>query len=246
MTKRALMLGHQGPPLMDYLQGIVMSSPRPKGRLGDIVSQCGPLCRYQQRKAVFSSNIHRSDFTLSLNVNYGAKKYKTALLQHRDLLEKLFDDLFVTGDFAWSSGMISVPPSTQQTKYVPLLDDINVEDTQVPLVGVDYPWEGEAIPSYDVSISPRREPTPCSTSPTPLSQVGVRTQSKGKRSAVAVQPLEPIELVLQNMVSSYEIDNTLFFKSLKFLEGSNERTYRLMLLRLRPEQRAGFLEALMS
>ncbi|KAF6134399.1 hypothetical protein GIB67_005791, partial [Kingdonia uniflora] len=30
MTKRALMLGHQGPRLMDYLQGIVMSSPRPR------------------------------------------------------------------------------------------------------------------------------------------------------------------------------------------------------------------------
>ncbi|KAF6146466.1 hypothetical protein GIB67_037766, partial [Kingdonia uniflora] len=30
MTKRALMLGHQGPRLMDYLRGIVMSSPRPR------------------------------------------------------------------------------------------------------------------------------------------------------------------------------------------------------------------------
>ncbi|KAF6152025.1 hypothetical protein GIB67_010599, partial [Kingdonia uniflora] len=37
--------------------------------------------------------------------------------------------------------------------------------------------EGEAIPSYDVPINPVREPTPGTTSRT---QVGVRTQSKGK------------------------------------------------------------------
>ncbi|KAF6161494.1 hypothetical protein GIB67_009373 [Kingdonia uniflora] len=148
---------------------------------------------------------------------------------------------------------------------------MNVDDTQVPLAGVDYPWDGEAIPSYDAPISPVREPTPGSTShsrtPAP--------QSNWKRLAAEVQPLEPTELVqslisaftaqgashtfgsnddtsdavvqvLQEMVSSYEIDNELFFKSLKFLGESNECTYRLMFLRLRPEQRVGFLEALMS
>ncbi|KAF6148990.1 hypothetical protein GIB67_008203 [Kingdonia uniflora] len=52
--------------------------------------------------------------------------------------------------------------------------------------------------------------------------------------------------VLQEMVSSYEIDNALFFKSLKFLGESNEHTYRLMFIRLRPEQHVSFLEALMS
>ncbi|KAF6175628.1 hypothetical protein GIB67_022630 [Kingdonia uniflora] len=119
--------------------------------------------------------------------------------------------------------------------------------------------------------NPVREPTPGSTShsrtPAP--------QSNRRRSATAVQSLEPAELVqslisaftaqgashtsgsnddtsdavvhvLQEMVSSYEIDNTLFFKSLKFLGGSNEHTYRLMFIRLRLEQRVSFLEALMS
>ncbi|KAF6144051.1 hypothetical protein GIB67_001847, partial [Kingdonia uniflora] len=181
-------------------------------------------------------------------LNFEAK-YKTAPLQHRDLLEKLFDGLSATGDFAWSSGMASVPSSTQQSEYVPLPDDMNVDDTQVPLAGVEYPWDGEAIPFYDAPISPVREPTPGSTSPsrTPA------PQSNRRRSAAAVQPLEPMELVqslisaftaqrashtsgsnddtsdpvvqvLQEMVSSYEIDNALFFKSLKFLGGSNEHT----------------------
>ncbi|KAF6135323.1 hypothetical protein GIB67_027197 [Kingdonia uniflora] len=56
----------------------------------------------------------------------------------------------------------------------------------------------------------------------------------------------PLLRVLKDMVSSYEIDNTLFFKSLKFLEGSNEHTYRLMFLRLDQGQGIGFLEALLS
>ncbi|KAF6141861.1 hypothetical protein GIB67_003232 [Kingdonia uniflora] len=197
-------------------------------------------------------DLHRLSGT-SLNalawktLNYEARKYKTAPLQHRDLLEKLFEGLSATGDFAWSS------------------------DTQVPLAGVDYLWDGEAISSYDAPISPVREPTPGSISrfrtPAP--------QSNRKRSAAAVQPLEPMELVqslisaftaqgashtfgsnddtsdavvqvLQEMVISYEIDNTLFFKSLKFLGGSNEHTYRLMFIRLHPEQCLSFLEALMS
>ncbi|KAF6167962.1 hypothetical protein GIB67_020532 [Kingdonia uniflora] len=114
---------------------------------------------------------------------------------------------------------------------------MNVDDTQVPLAGVDYPWDGEAIPSYDAPISPIREPTLGSTSrsrtPAP--------QSNRRRSAAAVQPLEPTELVqslisaftaqgashifcsnddtsdtivqvLQEMVSSYDIDNALFSK----------------------------------
>ncbi|KAF6140558.1 hypothetical protein GIB67_019083 [Kingdonia uniflora] len=33
-------------------------------------------------------------------VNFETKKYKTVPLQHRDLLEKLFDGLSATGDFA--------------------------------------------------------------------------------------------------------------------------------------------------
>ncbi|KAF6134983.1 hypothetical protein GIB67_021733 [Kingdonia uniflora] len=123
-------------------------------------------------------------------VNSEAKKYKTAHLHHKDLLEKLFDGLSATGDFAWSSGMASVP-STQQSEYVPLPDDMNIGDTQVPKAGVDYTWKGDAIPSYEPSFSPVREPTPGSTYRTLVSQVGVRTQSKGKRSAATVQPLEP-------------------------------------------------------
>ncbi|KAF6136615.1 hypothetical protein GIB67_016071 [Kingdonia uniflora] len=170
--------------------------------------------------------------------------------------------------------MASVP-STQQSEYVPLPDDMNIGDTQVPKAGVDYTWKGDAIPSYEPSFSPVREPTPGSTYRTLVSQVGVRTQSKGKRSAATVQPLEPTELVqslkfaftaqgtsstfdsnedtisevlkvLKDMVSSYEIDNALFFKSLKFLGGSNEDNYRLMFMGIEPEQRVGFLEALLS
>ncbi|KAF6160681.1 hypothetical protein GIB67_019621 [Kingdonia uniflora] len=94
--------------------------------------------------------------------------------------------------------MASVPSSTQQSEYVPLPDDMNVDDTQVPLAGVDYPWDGEAIPSYDAPISPVREPTPGSTSPsrTPA------PQSNWRRSAAAVQPLEPMELV-QSLISAF-------------------------------------------
>ncbi|KAF6176133.1 hypothetical protein GIB67_023424 [Kingdonia uniflora] len=208
-------------------------------------------------------------------VNYERKKYNTDPLQHRDLLKKLFDGLYATGDFAWSSGMANIPPSTQQIEYVPLPDNMNVDDTQVAHAGFDYPWEGEVIPSYDVPISPVREPILGSTSRTHVPQVGVRTQSKEKRSAVVVQPVEPTELiqslisvltaqgssststsnddtssevlkVLKDMVSSYEIDNALFFKSLKFLGGSNERTCKLMFLGLDLEQRVGFLESLLS
>ncbi|KAF6175916.1 hypothetical protein GIB67_003404 [Kingdonia uniflora] len=110
-------------------------------------------------------------------VNSEAKKYKTAHLQHRDLMKKLFDGLSATGDFVWSLVMVSVP-STQQIEYVPLPDDMNVDDTEVPNAGVDYTWEGDVnpsydvIPSYDVTISSIREPTPGSTSRsrTPVSQ----------------------------------------------------------------------------
>ncbi|KAF6135967.1 hypothetical protein GIB67_006859 [Kingdonia uniflora] len=41
MTKRALMLGHQGPRLMDYLQGIVMSSSRPRDGQGTLPRNAG-------------------------------------------------------------------------------------------------------------------------------------------------------------------------------------------------------------
>ncbi|KAF6144549.1 hypothetical protein GIB67_024012 [Kingdonia uniflora] len=41
MTKRALMFGHQGPRLMDYLQGIVMSSPRPREGQGTLLRNAG-------------------------------------------------------------------------------------------------------------------------------------------------------------------------------------------------------------
>ncbi|KAF6166875.1 hypothetical protein GIB67_020309, partial [Kingdonia uniflora] len=75
---------------------------------------------------------------------------------------------------------------------------MNADDIQVPLARVDYPWDGEAIPSYDVSISLVREPTPGSTSrsrtPAP--------QSNRRRSAAAVQPLEPTELV-QSLISAF-------------------------------------------
>ncbi|KAF6175443.1 hypothetical protein GIB67_036534, partial [Kingdonia uniflora] len=99
--------------------------------------------------------------------------------------------------------MTSVP-STQQTKYVPLPDDMNIDDTQVPHAGVDYLWEGEAIPSYNVPISPVREPTLSTTSRT---QVGVQTQSKGKRSVTAFQPVKPTELV-QSLISALNVQGS--------------------------------------
>ncbi|KAF6171382.1 hypothetical protein GIB67_009523, partial [Kingdonia uniflora] len=100
--------------------------------------------------------------------------------------------------------MASIPSSTQQSEYVPLPDDMNIDDTQVSLAEVDYPQDGEVIPSYDAPLSLVREPTPSSTSRsrTHASQVGVRTQSNRKRSATAVQPLEPTELV-QSLISAF-------------------------------------------
>ncbi|KAF6164496.1 hypothetical protein GIB67_025322 [Kingdonia uniflora] len=257
-----------------FLKQFLFSAVNTKSQVGIIIGIlpsliCWEIYRARCKKR-YENIIMQADLIIN-KVNFEAKKYKTASLQHKDLLEKLFDGLSATGDFVWSSGMTSVPSSTQQSEYVPLPDDMNADDTQVPLAGVDYPWDGEAIPSYDASISPIREPTPGSTSrsrtPAP--------QSSRRRSAAAVQPLELMELVqsliseftaqgashtsgsnddtsdaavqvLQEMVSSYEIDNALFFKSLKFLGGSNEHTYRLMFIRLRPEQRVSFLEALMS
>ncbi|KAF6140476.1 hypothetical protein GIB67_010306 [Kingdonia uniflora] len=183
-------------------------------------------------------------------VNSEARKYKTTPLQHRDLLEKLFEGLSATGDFAWSSGMTSVPPSTQQTEYVPLPDDTNVDETQVPHAGVDYPWEDEAIPSYDVPISPGREPTP--VQPVESSELvqslisALTAQGSSSTSQSSDDHSSEVLRVLKDMVSSYEIDNTLLFKSLKFLGGSNEHIYRMMFLGLDPEQRVGFLEALLG
>ncbi|KAF6167584.1 hypothetical protein GIB67_031167 [Kingdonia uniflora] len=153
-------------------------------------------------KTNISSNSGQISPASQPTVNSEAKMNKTAPLQHRDLLKKLFDGLSATGDFVWSSGMASVPSFTQKIECVPLPHDMNIDDTQVPHARIDYPWEGEVIPSYDPPISPRREPTPGSTSNTPVSQVGVRTQSKGKRSAVAVQPVEPTDLD-QYLISAF-------------------------------------------
>ncbi|KAF6166958.1 hypothetical protein GIB67_030651 [Kingdonia uniflora] len=156
----------------------------------------------KERRLFPATSIVQNSLYPEMSMNSEAKKHKTAPLQHRDLLEKLFDGLSATGDFAWSSGMVSVPPSTQHTEYVPLPDDMNVDDIQVFHAEVDYPWEGEAIPSFNVPISPGREPTPSSTFRTQVSQVGVQTQSKRKRSAATVQPVEPIELV-QSLISAF-------------------------------------------
>ncbi|KAF6154157.1 hypothetical protein GIB67_016409 [Kingdonia uniflora] len=41
MPKRALMLGHQGPRLMSYLRGIIMSSPRPREGQGTLPRNAG-------------------------------------------------------------------------------------------------------------------------------------------------------------------------------------------------------------
>ncbi|KAF6136024.1 hypothetical protein GIB67_006916 [Kingdonia uniflora] len=54
------------------------------------------------------------DIRENIIANFEAKRYKTAHLQHRDLLENLFDGLSATGDFAWSSGLEN-ELSTQQT-----------------------------------------------------------------------------------------------------------------------------------
>ncbi|KAF6141797.1 hypothetical protein GIB67_011182 [Kingdonia uniflora] len=146
-------------------------------------------------------------------VNSEAKKFKAAHLQHRDLLDKLFEGLSATGDFAWSLGMASVPSYTQQSEYVPLPDDMQVDNTQVSIAEVDYPWEGEAIPSDDSPISRVREHTPSSTSRsrTPASQVSARTQSNRKSLDTAVQPLEPTELV-QYLISAFTGINNPYVK----------------------------------
>ncbi|KAF6138427.1 hypothetical protein GIB67_027999 [Kingdonia uniflora] len=50
--------------------------------------------------------------------------------------------------------VIKSVPSTQQTEYVPLPNDMNLDYTQFPQFGVDYTWEGDEIPSDDVLIIP--------------------------------------------------------------------------------------------
>ncbi|KAF6166529.1 hypothetical protein GIB67_005391 [Kingdonia uniflora] len=103
----------------------------------------------------------------------------------------------------------------------------------------------------------------------------VETQSKRRRSAATFQPLEAKEfvhslvaainaqgasstsasnegtgtkvgMILQEMVSSYEIDNALFFKSSKFLGLKDSDSYRSMFLTLEANQRVAFLEAILS
>ncbi|KAF6139459.1 hypothetical protein GIB67_018417 [Kingdonia uniflora] len=162
-----------------------------------------------------------------IKVNSEARKYKTAPLQHRDLLEKLFEGLSATGDFAWSSGMTSVPPSTQQTEYVSLPDDTNVDETQRkrPATAVQ-PVESSELVQYLISA--------------------LTAQGSSSTSQSSDDHSSEVLRVLKDMVSSYEIDNALFFKSLKFLGGSNEHIYRMMFLGLDPEQRVGFLEALLG
>ncbi|KAF6142777.1 hypothetical protein GIB67_023259, partial [Kingdonia uniflora] len=78
---------------------------------------------------------------------------------------------------------------------------MDIDDTQFPQSGVDYTWEGDVIPSDDVHISPVSYPTSGSTPHTPISQVG-SAKSKEKRSATAVQQLEPMELV-QYLISAF-------------------------------------------
>ncbi|KAF6165286.1 hypothetical protein GIB67_042702 [Kingdonia uniflora] len=101
-------------------------------------------------------------------VNYEARKYKTAPLQHRDLLEKLFEGLSATGDFAWSS---------------------------VSLAEVNYSWDGEVIPSYDAPISPIREPTLGSTSHsrTPVPQSNWRRSAV---AAQPLEPTELVQSLI--------------------------------------------------
>ncbi|KAF6146838.1 hypothetical protein GIB67_018491, partial [Kingdonia uniflora] len=145
-------------------------------------------------------------------VNSEARKYKTVPLQHRDLLEKLFEGLSATRDLVWSLGMESVPSSTQQSEYVPLPNDMNVDDTQVLLAGVNYPWDGEAIPSYYAPISPVREPTPGSTSrsctPTPQLSQSIPAGSVVEVTCLFLGDLEKVsnDSTLINMWKLSDVD----------------------------------------
>ncbi|KAF6138979.1 hypothetical protein GIB67_010705 [Kingdonia uniflora] len=119
-----------------------------------------------------------------VHVNFEARKYKTLLFSI---------------EICWRNCL---------RVYLPLRI---LYGLQVPLAGVDYPWDGEAIPSYDAPISPVREPTPGSTSclRIPVPQVGVLTQSNRRRLATAVQPLEPTELV-QSLISAFTAQGESF------------------------------------
>ncbi|KAF6137139.1 hypothetical protein GIB67_030903 [Kingdonia uniflora] len=71
-------------------------------------------------------------------------------------------------------------------------------------------------------------------------------QGASSTSASNDDPSTEVAKLLKDMISSYEIDNVLFFKSLKFLGGKDEHNYRLMFLALEAKQRACFLEAILS
>ncbi|KAF6165115.1 hypothetical protein GIB67_000699 [Kingdonia uniflora] len=87
--------------------------------------------------------------------------------------------------------------------------------------------------------------------PPPSSQIqslifALTAQGTSSTSSSNDDPSTEVANILKDMTSSYEIDNALFFKSLKFLGGKDEHNYRLMFMALEPEQRASFLEAILS
>ncbi|KAF6159540.1 hypothetical protein GIB67_032311 [Kingdonia uniflora] len=64
--------------------------------------------------------------------------------------------------------------------------------------------------------------------------------------SVVVKRIKPEVHKVENMVNSYEIDDALFFKSLKLLGGKDEHNYMVIFLGLEPEYLLGFLEAFLS
>ncbi|KAF6159219.1 hypothetical protein GIB67_031990 [Kingdonia uniflora] len=162
------------------------------GLLLYLISFATHIREYQKLMAFFVTNFGMEAFC-GFQVNSEARKYKTAPLQHRDLLEKLFESLFATEDYAWSS----VQP---------------LEPT-------------ELVQSLISAFT-----------------------AQGESSTSSARNDDPTKVVnvLKDIVSSYEIDNILIFKSLKFLGGKDSNSYRLMFLVLEPEQCAKFLEAILS
>ncbi|KAF6159102.1 hypothetical protein GIB67_032719 [Kingdonia uniflora] len=165
-------------------------------------------------------------------VNFEARKYKTTPLQHRDLLEKLFEGLSTTGDFVWSLGMASSSKGVYSLVVLLILVSLRLKlvyelnQAREHTLRQFNHWNQQSLVKSLI--------------------FAFTAQGASSTSANNDDPNTEVANILKDMVSSYEIDNVIFFKSLKFLGGKDDHSYRLMYLALEPEQRASFLETILS
>ncbi|KAF6148948.1 hypothetical protein GIB67_028785 [Kingdonia uniflora] len=161
-------------------------------------------------------------------INYEAKKYKTALLQYRDLLEKLFDGISATRDFAWSSGDV-IPSDDGPISPVSQLTPGSTPRTPVSQVG-----SAKSKGKRSVAAVQLLEPIEL-----------VQSLISAFTAQEASSTFEVLK-VLKDIVNSYEIDDALFSKGLKLLGGKDEHNYKVIFLGIEPERRFSFLKAILS